>query len=158
MAKILLTPSDYSAAMEMAKQRCIEALLSNRVDKVSSKDWYQDHEMHLKGAVGELALAKYLNLYPGYTLNNFHGMGSDVSGMEVRCRHRGNYDLIVRKDDDPNKIYVLVRGIPPEMEVVGWILGRDAMNDRFLEQHGGFGSAWFVPGSFLNPVESLVKK
>jgi hypothetical protein len=73
----------------------------------------------------------------------------------VRTRSRTDYDLIVRESDDPDQRYILVVGVAPQFDVVGWIVASDArLHPEWRQSHGGREEAWFVPQLALNPIET----
>jgi hypothetical protein len=74
----------------------------------------------------------------------------------VRTRSKHGYDLIVRRDDRDDDVFVLVTGGPHDFEVRGWMFGRDAKANKFKANYGNYGEAYFVPSRELRPVEELV--
>ena len=106
--------------------------------------------IHLMGAIGEVACAKALNIFPSLRVNQFSGGAPDLlPDWEVRYRSKEDYDLIVRQRDDDDRRYILVRGQPPVLDVVGWIRGGDAKRAEWLKNYKGLGSAYFVPADCL---------
>jgi hypothetical protein len=60
------------------------------------------------------------------------------------------------RDDDPkDRIYFLVVGVCPTYEIKGWIRGGEGMLDRFVNDYGDYGKAYFVPESFLNKITEM---
>lgn len=108
--------------------------------------------IHIEGACGELALAKYLNVYPGLTANA--GKAADVSKYQVRTRSKPDYDLIVRDGDADSDVFVLVVGSAGTYRVIGAILGEHAKRPQWRKQYGGRPPAYFVPQSALRPLET----
>jgi hypothetical protein len=113
--------------------------------------------LHCYGALGEFAVASYLELPEPDTVNTFHA--PDLAHrVQVRTRLRVSYGLIVRKVDDDDDVFVLVYVEPlkpPAAYVRGWIIGRDAKRPKYLAQHGGRPVAYFVPAEELQPMETL---
>ena len=114
--------------------------------------------IHIEGAAGEMATAKALNLYYSSSVNVFKSIHGDVGALEVRTRSKHEYDLIVRPNDNPDSVYVLVTGISPIYRIRGWILGKDARKDEWWQTHGGRSGAWFVPVDRLNSIDLLVHR
>ena len=109
---------------------------------------------HCEGACGECALAKFLCLYWDGSVNTFRQRG-DLPGLEVRTRSRHDYELIVRPNDDDAARFVLLTGRCPTYRVRGWIVGKDAKRDEWIQTHGGRPAAYFVPARALRPMSEL---
>lgn len=155
---VTLNPNDFSVACHVAQQRCVNSLRDRRTDRLFKKTWDEDLRTHVVGACGELAFSKWLGVYPGYGVEQFAGMEADVKKKyEIRTRTKEHYELIVHTNDPEDRIYVLVRGLPPKFHVVGWIAGSSARRKDFLQDHGGYRPSYFVPDSFLHPMETLPK-
>lgn len=141
-------------------QRQVEAMRAGIVDHArcrSDVTW----EIHIAGALGELAAAKAMNVHWNGGVNTFKG--ADIgSNIQVRTRpsdtERTSYDLIVRPSDKNDDIFVMVQGEGDTYYVRGWISGAAAKQPQWLSNHGGYREAWFVPKSALHPVTELVAK
>jgi len=114
-------------------------------------------DMHIEGACGEAAVAKALNIYWSGTVDTFKRGGDLGSFIQVRTRSKNYYELIVRKDDRDDDVFVLVTGKAPSFNVVGWILGKDAKNPEWIQTYGGREAAWFVPHEKLAHISSIPK-
>lgn len=112
-------------------------------------------DMHIEGACGEAAVAKALNIYWSCTINTFKSGGDVGNTIQVRTRSKDYYELIVRKDDRDDDVFVLVTGKAPSFNVVGWILGKDAKKKEWIQTHGGREAAWFVPQKELLDISSI---
>lgn len=104
------------------------------------------------GAVGELAFAKYLGIAWDESVDTYHHV-PDVGGVEVRATARDDGHLVVRNNDADDRIFVLVTGNAPEVEIRGWIRGADAKRDEFLRDPHGYRQAWFVPQAALGRLK-----
>ena len=102
--------------------------------------------IHIEGACGELAVAKYLNRYwPGH-INTFNRLPDILPDIEVRTRSREDYQLIVRPKDVNLRKFVHVTGEAPNFLIWGWMYGEDAKaHADWQANHGGRPTAWFVP-------------
>lgn len=109
---------------------------------------------HIEGACGEIAVAKALGLYWNGSVDTFK-LGDDVPGLQVRTRSRDTYELIVRPNDPDDATWVLVTGRTPMFWIRGWIFGRDAKRQEWMQNHGGRPSAYFVPHVALRPLHEL---
>ena len=90
-----------------------------------------------------MAFAKATENYWSASVATFKGRVGDR--IQVRWRSRPDYDLMVRPSDSDQDIFVLVLGKIPALNVVGWIRGGAAKQDRSIQDHGGRPPAWFVP-------------
>lgn len=106
------------------------------------------------GARGEEAVAKWKGVYWGGDIMTYHL--PDVAGKyQVRTRTKDYYEMIVHEDDADNDIFILVIDHAPIMNIVGWLLGKECKKKEWIETHGGYRPAFFVPQAVLNPLETL---
>jgi hypothetical protein len=114
-------------------------------------------EIHLLGAAGEMAVASYLGLKEHLFKETEAKRGSeDLPGnIDVKTRSKSRYDLIVQKNEDPRKKYVLVTVERQKTLIHGWCYGKDAMKDEYWADYAGGRPAYFVPQSQLRPMEEL---
>lgn len=110
-------------------------------------------DSHTVGAFGELAAARALNLYPGFTVNNFDGPDIEPD-IQVRAARKGR--LILTDRDSPFQKYVLVLGEAPNLDVAGWIWGHEGQDAKWLfDPKNNRPPAYFVPRDALKPIETL---
>lgn len=163
MPTVTLSADDIAAALHLATDRLVDSLRNGRRDAVWEKsDTLAELQPHFIGACGELAVAKLLWLYPRFGVRQFSGGQADLKAapdgvdIEVRARTKPSYELKVTKKDVPERAYVLVRGLPPTLDVVGWAWGCDVMKAEYLRDFGNRGvEAYFVPDKELRPMEEL---
>ena len=154
---VSLSADDFGLCLHLASDRTVESLRANRKDAIFDKDHIAAFNVHLLGAIGEVAFAKWLGVYPSWSCRQFKGMAADV-GDRYEIRHRASkaHDLILRGGEPVDRVYVLTRGVPPEpIEVSGWTTGTEHRRDEFLMDYGSHGEAWFVPASQLHPAGML---
>lgn len=154
MPFVVLTPDEWKMAIGVAADRQLSAIKKGLKDSVKKKKhWVEDLTFHAYGVIGEMAAAKVLGLTFTGSVDTFRNH-PDLSGMEVRFRSNPTWQLIVRDNDKDDAKYLLVRGVPPSaVEVVGWIMGRDAKNPEWLRSYGNLKPAHFVPDSELIPLD-----
>jgi hypothetical protein len=112
-------------------------------------------EEGIEGTLAEIAVAKALGIFWNGGVGEFKG--PDVgTNIQVRWTNKATNKLIVRDADRSENTYVLVTGECPEYNIVGWIEGTEAKQDRFLFGPNGRPPAYFVPQEELNPIESLI--
>jgi hypothetical protein len=156
--EITLTQHELHFAASVGVTRHIEAILGNKPDAHGLKTdkgegWY----LHIEGATTELAVAKCLNRFWNGSFNTYKKGGDIGAKIQVRRRTKLWYDLLVREDDDNDSIFVLAIGIAPTYRIVGWLVGKEAKQNRWIREYAKRPSAYFVPQQFLRPIQQLHK-
>lgn len=114
-------------------------------------------EVHLLGAAGEMAVASYLGMKEHLYQEKEARRGSDdLPGIDVKTRSRAHYDLIVQKNEDPSKKFVLVTIENQQTLLHGWCYGHEAMDARYWADPARGRPAYFVPQSALHSMEILL--
>lgn len=113
---------------------------------------------HFLGAASELAAAKALNRYynPGDRNNPFAAKSDVGECIQVRSTFHADGHLIVHDRDRDDHFFVLVTvdERTAEFDVVGWIMGMDAKQERFLRLRRR--PEYWVPQSELS-TEGLLR-
>ena len=117
------------------------------------RSWSQRLDEEVTGAVGEIAVAKSLGQFHIGSVNTFHRVPDCLGDTEVRATRRDDGCLIVRDNDDDDRLYVLVVGDPPSVRIAGWLRGGEAKRDKWVRNPNGHRRAWFVPQSALRAWE-----
>jgi len=151
---ITLNWYEYSMAAEVGLRRSLESKRAGLEDAhgLVTLGWSES----IEGAIGELVVAKALNIYWDGSVNTFKAPDFPPN-IQVRTRPHPEHDLIVRPVDDLFDIFVLVTGKCPSYTVRGFIHGYDARDPEWLHNEGiGFRpDAYFVPQWALKPIEGL---
>jgi hypothetical protein len=113
--------------------------------------------MHELGAMGEMAVAAYLGLEEAVFSESLPRWGSSdlPYNIEVKTRSRHCYDLIVQKNERPDKNMVLVTIEKDEIFIQGWCVSGQVMRKEYWSDPAGNRAAYFVPVSELNPIDTL---
>jgi hypothetical protein len=160
--KITLTDSEMYMAGQIGLRRTLDSISAKHKEVNNSKP--EDRWNHsIEGTFAELAFCKAFEIYWGKELyNNFHG--ADI-GQNIQIRHTSwkKGKLLIKTEierEHPEHNYVLVRGIAPNFEIVGWIKGQDGMKQRYLDDPVGKRGekprpAYFIPSEDLNPLDTL---
>jgi hypothetical protein len=115
-------------------------------------------DIHLLGAAGELAVASYLGLkHELYKETEARRGSDDLPGIDVKTRSNHSYDLIVQKNEDPRKKFVLVTIFKQQTLIWGWCHGGDAMQQQYWADYAGGRPAFFVPKENLRSLDTLLK-
>lgn len=114
-------------------------------------------DIHLLGAAGEVAVASYLGLKEHLFMETEAKRGSDdlPGGIDVKTRSQSRYDLIVQRQSDPGKKFVLVTIENQQTLIHGWCYGEEAMKDEYWADPARGRPAYFVEKKHLRPMETL---
>jgi hypothetical protein len=110
------------------------------------------------GAIGELCVAKYLELtdflFP--VLEEVKGSFDLPPNLEVKNTHGHNRRLLIYLNDNPRKIFISCTYQHPEVRIHGWNFGENVMRKEFIEDPQGTNRhAYFVPQKYLQPMDEL---
>ena len=64
--------------------------------------------------------------------------------------------LIFRTRDNPEQIYIFVRGKAPCYYIMGWLKGVYCKQPEFASNPGNKEPAWFVPADQLEDIDQLM--
>lgn len=152
MIEVRLKDYEVLQAAMTGMLRQVSAIKRKSVSKIIGREW----QAHIEGACGEVAVAKVMGRYWGGGINTYKSGGDiDSTGWEVRTRSSHDYDLIVRDDDDDERVFILVTGHAPDYRVQGWIRAADAKRQEWQQNYGGHGLAYFVPRDALSEMGEL---
>lgn len=155
MVEVKQMPWELELAGEVGVKRMARSLSNGHEARHGARDategeaWWR----HILGACGEQAFAKATGRYWDGSVGTFKD-GGDVGRVQVRTRSQHGWALIVRTDDADDDVFVLVTGMPPVFQVVGWITARDAKRDEWLKDYGQHGAAFFVPQAELRQINA----
>jgi hypothetical protein len=153
--KIKLSPEECHLAAIVASTRMTSSSIKGHKDILYEKSWLDGFMIHLYGCFGEIAASKALEIpWPAW-VDRFKATADLGTNIEVRHRIKDEHDLIIRKDDDPSRFYVLTTGNPDSITVHGYVVGKHGKDKRFLANHGGKMESFFVQKEFLKPIEIL---
>jgi hypothetical protein len=114
-------------------------------------------DIHLLGAAGEVAVASYLGLKEHLFKETKAKRGSDdLPNIDVKTRSNARYDLIVQKNEDPNKKFVLVTIENRQTLLHGWCYGHEGMKEIYWSDPAKGRPAYFVGKEHLRPMETLL--
>jgi len=151
--EVTLTTAEMLSAALIGMSRHVAALARRLQDNhgYNRDDGWGDH---IEGACGELAVAKAIGRYWPATVNDFK-KGCDVLGCQVKTRSQHHWDLLVRRDDADDRIFVLVTGKAPNLIIRGWLPASECKQPEYLQTYGHREPAWFVPQAKLRPMDEL---
>jgi len=162
MAPIL--PVEFAFTEEEREAACKEAFRRQAINEIrglkgrngGAATGAMALTIHLLGAAGEMAVASHLGLKEFLYKETEAKRGScDLPGIDVKTRSRHSYDLIVQKNEHPNKKYVLVTIQDKKTIIHGWIGGKDAMKEEYWSDPAGGRPAYFIPKTALMPMSTI---
>lgn len=113
-------------------------------------------DVHLLGAAGEMAVASHLGLkHLLYQETEAKRGSDDLPGIDVKTRSKHAYDLIVQKNEDPHKKFVLVTIENQLTFIHGWCWGKEAMEKEFWKDPARNRPAFFFPKDLLHSMNEL---
>ena len=114
-------------------------------------------DIHLLGAAGEVAVASYLGLKGHLFKEKEARRGSDdlPGGIDVKTRSKAAYDLIVQRQSDPSKKFVLVTIENQQTLLHGWCYGHEALQEQHWADPARGRPAYFVGKEHLRSMETL---
>lgn len=157
VVRIELDKFDLWLLSHLSLYRAIGSQARGDRDILNTKTWVENVQAHTLGAMGEIALAKYLNIYyPGHfdVFNKRPDLSVHKERIEVRHRSEHDRDLIIRPKDPGDSIYVLTTGKGPEVLIHGWMYGWKAKEMFPVTSTLGI-NPHFVPSKHLYPISDL---
>lgn len=154
--KVMLTPSEIMSGAIVGVMRQVQNINKGRVPAHGSGN-ENDWQLHIEGALGEMAVAKALGIYWSGSLGNLSH--PDVGLLQVRTRSKHGWSLILHKEDNDDDIFVLAAGVNGSYTLDGWIYARDGKvekNWKDLSKKNRW--AYFVDKKELNDISELVTK
>jgi hypothetical protein len=156
---VKLTESEIKICEWLAKNR----YASNRNGGVSDKKIGPQscEETDLEGICGEFAFCKAVNLYPDMSISPRKG-GDDVllngKKIDIKTTKYKSGKLLARrsKSETPSDVYVLIVGVRPDYNIVGWCSSADLIQDKNLIDLG-YGKTYGLEQRVLKPIESFIK-
>jgi hypothetical protein len=155
---ITITPAARSVTLswgeiwhgaDVGARRRLFALRDGRRQRYGNNDGLAGWDMHIAGAIAELAACKYAGLYwPGSTSPDYEG---DIGpGLQVRSTWRPDGCLILHDGDNAGHTFVLVTGAPPTYRIRGAILAEEGQREKYWRSDVP-NAAYFVPQVALGP-------
>jgi hypothetical protein len=159
MIWIELTWGELHLAGTVGLMRLVSNLKNGRKDRYGLEHADLGADLEWRGAIGELAVAKYWNRFWYGSIGNY-GV-RDVGDAEVRTVTRPDHRLILHEGDRDNAPYVSVlvmRERLPHIALRGWINGIDGKQREFWSDPNTNRPAFFVPNDRLLPMEQLKQR
>lgn len=142
--EIKLTTYEIMMAANVGVMRQVENIKYNAKQRYGADD-ETDWQKHIESALTECAMAKYTNVF----WCKRDRSAPDVGELEVRASQREDARLIIHKDDHDDRQYWLVTGKNGVYKIHGYMLGRDAKNQKYWTDPKTGRPAFFVPQSDL---------
>jgi hypothetical protein len=109
-----------------------------------------DWQLHIEGALGEQALAKWIGTFWSGEVGNLSA--ADIGAkIEARTTSRLDGSLILHEWDRDDAFFFLLTGQHGTYRIAGWIEGRAGKQAAFWRDPVGGRAAYFVPQAALHP-------
>jgi hypothetical protein len=114
-------------------------------------------DIHLLGAAGEMAVASHLGMkHLLYKETQAKRGSDDLPGMDIKTRSKHSYDLIVQRNENPDKKFVLVTIQDKTTLIHGWCYGHEATKEEYWADPARGRPAYFVPKKALRSIDELL--
>lgn len=140
---VILTESEIILAGSVCVQRYAQNLSRGKKEMYGAED-SRGFQYMMDGALGEIAVAKWLGLYWNGQVGNL--LAADVGSIQVRATRRAPPDLILHPRDKDEDVFVLVGLTGNQAIIFGWCLGVEGKDRRYWEdRYNNDRPAYFVP-------------
>lgn len=154
MITIDLSWSEVHQAAQTGTNRCLNALRKGLKDAHGYEGFGFD--ISIQGALGEIALAKYLNVYwDQYNSKRETWYEGDVGSFEVRTIRKRHHNLTLHQRDRDNRAYILACAEPPTVLLLGWIMGKDGKLEKYWTEPQKGRPCFLFPRNKLKPMGEL---
>ena len=144
--KITLSWLETHIATIVGGVRRLTSMKENLTDRAGRpNDWSAD----IEGTAGEIALAKYLNVY--WTPTNKTFTLPDLGRIEIKTVAKGD-ELPIHPGIPDDRIVVMVAGRVPTFTIAGWVRAGDAKKKYPARKKLYYPCHW-VPRADLEPVD-----
>lgn len=158
MKQVTLNSAEQLVCKSLALMRYEIARAVNRKDQQIGKQpsWQTDED----GIGGEIAVSRLLNVYPSLVLKPDAGWDILYKDMkiDVKTTRYSNGRLLAKLNsrDEEVDAYLLVTGVFPEYNVIGYALRGSLLSpDNVIDL--GHGEGYGLTQEQLTPVEELIK-
>lgn len=153
--EINLNPSEMLLASSVGCMRMVQNL-KNGWRRTKGEESGGPWEVHIEGAMGEMAVAKALGRFWNGAVGDYSA--ADVGRFQIKTTRHLNGNLLLNRLDRDGK-YILVRGSQGEYEVVGWVDSDDVKAKQWWnERTPADRSHWLYPASRMHPISTLRKE
>jgi hypothetical protein len=158
MTEVRLKRSEFLYAAKIGVTRHVEDKINGRKNQNGAgrgDEWRHD----TVGALGEMAVAKYLGIYWNGNLGDLGA--ADVGSLEVRACSEVGYRLILHEPeegDDPDALFihaVVSEDLFPQIRLGGWIRAENGQREKYWSDPAGGRPAYFVPSGDLHPMDKI---
>tara|TARA_R100000963_G_scaffold34969_1_gene30522 strand:- start:592 stop:1104 length:513 start_codon:yes stop_codon:yes gene_type:complete len=155
---IILTEKQISYATEMGKKRHkYDSTIGARGAYNISKKMNSTATLDIQGCVAEYAVSLLLNKeWIGFS-ENFQNIESDVgNNLQIRSTYLPHGNLILHQKDADNQKFVLVKlHNLPNVDVVGWVMGKDAKQEQFWTEPVKNRPCYMYPSQLLQDMDDI---
>jgi len=149
---ITLTWAEVLLAAQVGCMRNVQCLENEWHDR--SGDPTNTWTRNIEGTCGEMAVAKWLNVYWSGNVGDLNA--ADVGDLEVKTNTSRRWDdLMIQRENRTDRNYVSVLSFLPRFKICGWITGAEGKQDKYWREGKPGQPCYFVPRSDLHPLTTL---
>lgn len=151
MVEIKLTIDEIRAGVMAGVERQLMNLQNGarpRYGADSDNDW----QSNIEGVLGEMAVAKLLEVEYDPNLGNYQAV--DVGDL-YQVRTSPKPSLLLHPPDKDHHIFIFANGVNGTYGMAGWVYGQEGKRKEFWRDPKGGRPCYFVPKHALNPIEQL---
>lgn len=146
---IQLSVAEITTGAITAVMRQVDNIAKSRQGR-NNEAGMTDWQLHVEGALGEMAVAKWLKAYWSGEVGNLSA--ADIQDtIQVRTTARHNGHLILHEWDKDDDLFFLVIGKNGTYKIVGWISGHVGKKLQYWRDPTGSRPAYFIPALALQP-------
>lgn len=152
LLKVCLSWPEIVLAVNVGGMRRISALKTGRQDcDGASIESAWDHDIN--GALAECAVAKWSNVFWNGTIGSVSL--PDVGKLQVRSKIIRGHRLVVKLSDKDDEIFVSALVELPNVSLCGWLLGKEAKQEKWLCSYPGRPKMYFIEDKYLHDMTEL---
>jgi hypothetical protein len=145
--KVTLTSYEiFLAAMVGVRRKIASNDYSKASTFIDPQVWWGSD---IESACAEMAVAKALKIYWDGSVNTYSA--PDVGVFQVRHTPILHGKLIIRPKDSDAETFIFIVGSSPDFEIIGYMTGKEAKQDKYLSDPHGKAPCWMVPQGELTP-------
>jgi hypothetical protein len=152
---VTLTDDEDRFARGVARDRQSQNLKQGNHDRFGA-DPENGWTLHIRGCLGEMAVAKHLGLPWNGNLGNYRA--HDVGPYEVRTAQPGLHRRLILHDrDHDDRPYIhVISDHAGRYHLIGWLYGREGKRrEWWIDPSRAGRHAYFVPNASLRPMNTL---
>ena len=156
--RVTLEKYEFEIAKFVGQARNNSAMAKGSKDHFTLRKGEESEDLHIIGACGEVAVAKYLNIFWDGSVNTYKTSPDLKPSLEVKTTRNPEGDLYIKNHESLEQRFILVaRGVKDKFavwDIVGWFNGVDA--PPYITENIDGKSCYKVPKEKLHDIKELL--